>query len=471
MTRVRDACRCIGYDLRMLLARLASRVNGRRAAGEPPLEPGTYPWLGSAIEFGSDLPALLDACRRKHGDVFTLVVAGKRVTFVLDPLDFPEVLRRVDDLSFSALTNDIGIQAFDYSRATDTPPVIDGIHDLYSAHLKATRLAPLSDSFAAHLDPTLAAATPAGWTTRSLFQFVDHIVFTAGTDALFGAGTADPTLLAAFRRLDAAFPLLAAGVPARLLPGVRRARRLLAARVGPLRPDASDFIARRDAMFLTHVDRRDRDHLQLGLLWAAQANTIPAAFWTLAYVLADATARNDLRAEIDPLLIASGGVCTREQLRAMTRLDSAVSEALRLATNSLTMRLVLRPTVLDLDSGRWSLRQGDRLCIAPSVTHRDPALFPEPERYRHDRFIGAQFIKRGKKVGLAFMPYGGGVSMCPGRYLAHEEVKHLVARVLHRLDVELLGPLPPLDGRRAGLGVLPPRGALMVRMRPRARAV
>ena len=452
----------------MLLAKLAARVHGRHAPGEPPIVPGPYPWLGSAIAFGSDLSALLAANRRAHGDVFTLIVAGKRITFVLDPLDFPEVLRRVDDLSFSALANDIGIQAFDYSRATEVPAVEDGIHALYSAHLKATRLAPLSDSFAAHLDHTLAAATPPGWTTRSLFEFVDHVVFAAGTDALFGAGTADPAVLAAFRRLDAAFPLLAAGVPARLLPGVHRARRFLATRVGPLRSDASEFIARRDAMFLTHVDARDRDHLQLGLLWAAQANTIPAAFWTLAHVLADPAARDDLRAEIDPLLTASGGLCTREQLRAMTRLDSAVSEALRLATNSLTMRLVLRPTVLELASGRWSLRQGDRLCIAPALTHRDPALFPEPDRYRHDRFIGAQFVKNGKKVGLAFMPYGGGVSMCPGRYLAHEEVKHLVARVLHRLDVEPLGPLPALDGRRAGLGVLPPRGELAVRMRPRA---
>lgn len=56
----------------------------------------------------------------------------------------------------------------------------------------------------------------------------------------------------------------------------------------------------------------------------------------------------------------------------------------------------------------------------------------------------------------------------PGRFLAHEDIKHLVARVLHRFDAELLGPLPALDQRRAGLGVLPPRGELMVRLRPRA---
>lgn len=49
--------------------------------------------------------------------------------------------------------------------------------------------------------------------------------------------------------------------------------------------------------------------------------------------------------------------------------------------------------------------------------------------------------------------------MCPGRFLANDKVMQLIALVLTRLDVELLrSELPPLDQRRAGLGVLPPVG-------------
>lgn len=452
----------------MLLARLAARINGHRLAGEPPLEPGPLPWLGVAREFGRDLTALLLACRARHGDVFTLVVAGSRVTFVLDPLDFPEVLRRVDDLSFAEVADPIGERAFGYSPALSRPEMRAAIEASYAAHLKAARLGPLSQGFATRLDAVLAAAAPKGWQTGSLYPFVEHAVFTANTDAIFGAGTASAAMLATFRRFDAAFPLLAGGASAWMLPGVSRAQRWLAARVGPLRADASEFMRERDALFLAHSDPRDRDHLQLAILWAAQANTIPAAFWTLAYVLAHPQARAELRAEIDPVLAAAAGACGREQLRQMPRLDSAVSEALRLVTGSLTMRQVLRPISLRLESGEWQLRAGDRVCIAPAVHHRDPELFPEPEVYRHDRFVGGpQFMKRGKKIGFALMPYGGGVSMCPGRFLAHEDVKHLVARMLHRFDAELLGPLPPVDPRRVGLGVLPPRGELRFRWRPR----
>ncbi len=451
----------------MLLARVAARFNGRPLPGEPPFEPGALPWLGSALEFGRDLAALLEKCRHKHGDVFTLMVAGQRMTFVLDPLDFPEVLRRVDDLSFQEIADDISTHAFGHSRAVEAPVVREAIHDQYAANLKAARLAPLSENFGACLDPVLAAATPTTWTTRPLFAFVHELVFTAGTDALFGPGTATPAARAAFERFDAVFPLLAAGVPVRLFRGAHRARRWLARHVVDLRPGASDFMKQRDALFTRELTADDRGGVQLGLLWAAQANTIPAVFWTLAHVLADPAARDDLRAEVDTVVTAAGGACGREQLRAMTKLDSAISEALRLASSSLTIRLVRRPTVLQLGSGAWNLRQGDRVCVAPSVTHRDPELYPEPDRYRHDRFLKAQFFKRGKKVGFALMPYGGGVSMCPGRFLAHEDIKHVVARVLLRLDTELLGPLPPLDQRRAGLGVLPPRGDVSLRLRAR----
>jgi hypothetical protein len=35
------------------------------------------------------------------------------------------------------------------------------------------------------------------------------------------------------------------------------------------------------------------------MLWASQANTIPAAFWTIAFVLSDPEAAATIREEID----------------------------------------------------------------------------------------------------------------------------------------------------------------------------
>ena len=40
---------------------------------------------------------------------------------------------------------------------------------------------------------------------------------------------------------------------------------------------------------------------------------------------------------------------------------------------------------------------------------------------------------------IALQPFGGGVSMCPGRHLAFAEVKAFVALTIYRWELELLG--------------------------------
>jgi cytochrome P450 len=110
--------------------------------------------------------------------------------------------------------------------------------------------------------------------------------------------------------------------------------------------------------------------------------------------------------------------------------------------------------------------------------HRDPEIFEDPERFRFDRFLSEgggprQFSRRGQRVPIPLMPYGGGVSMCPGRFLANNEVMQFAGIALTHLDIELTeSALPPLDKTRAGLGVLSPTREVQcrVRRRPRARA-
>lgn len=47
-----------------------------RKEGEPPLIKGWIPYVGKALEFGRDAHQFLTAHRDKHGDVFTVLIAG-----------------------------------------------------------------------------------------------------------------------------------------------------------------------------------------------------------------------------------------------------------------------------------------------------------------------------------------------------------------------------------------------------------
>ena len=96
---------------------LGSR-GGRRDPGEPPLVAGKIPFLGCGAEFARGATAFLDAQRRAHGDVFTIYMAGRRTTFLLDPHDYPTVFKRSDDLDFHEIATEISANAFGHTLGT-----------------------------------------------------------------------------------------------------------------------------------------------------------------------------------------------------------------------------------------------------------------------------------------------------------------------------------------------------------------
>jgi cytochrome P450 len=452
---------------------------GRHRAGEPPLERGRWPYLpylGCALEFGRDPGAFLAACRQRHGDVFTVLLAGHRTTFVLDPFSYPTVLKLQHELTFDPIADEIAAPTFGYPRAAEIPQVDgDALRDLYGAHLKNQALTVLSERMQDRLTQALGPRHPTSWHGDKLYDFVYRHLFRAGGETLFGDGAAGDEVRERFRRFDRVLPLLMAGVPASLL-GIVATRRQLAALFGVERPHTSEFMLRRDQYLRGRITEEARRHFQFTMLWAAQANTLPAAFWALAYILHDRTARTEITAEVRAVLAERGGHLDQETLRRLVKLQSAVSESLRLCAGSMTLRHVERDMQLTLDGGRsYALRRGDRVVLYPYVTpHRDPEIFPDPEHFQFDRFLAPeaggvkQFFKGGRRVTTPLMPYGGGVSMCPGRFLANSEILQFISLLLDRFEMELLDTeLPGLDQSRAGLGILPPLRDIRFRYRNR----
>lgn len=241
----------------------------------------------------------------------------------------------------------------------------------------------------------------------------------------------------------------------RLIPGLRSARDRLAAAVARARPDASEFVRQRDEVLTRTTTPESRARHQVAVLWAAQANTIPAAFWTLVHLLHDRAALDEVRAEV-----RTHGI---SDLKKLVKLQSSVSEALRLSSHSLITRNVVRDFKLTVNGGReYSLRTGDWVALCLSVLHRDPEIYPDPDRFRFDRFLSEdgpkQFMRRGRKVPLPLLPYGGGVSMCPGRNTANNEIMQFIGLALTHLGIKLESHrLPTLDLRRGTLGILSPR--------------
>lgn len=157
---------------------------------------------------------------------------------------------------------------------------------------------------------------------------------------------------------------------------------------------------------------------------------------------------------------------TRDQLDNMHILDSIVKEAMRLSSASMNVRVAKEDFLLHLDNKEaYCIRKDDVIALYPPMLHYNPEIYEDPYEYKFNRFLDENgeekkiFYHSGRRLRYFYMPFGSGVTKCPGRFFAVYEIKQFLALMLSYFDMELLDPtvkVPPLDQSRAGLGILQP---------------
>src|SRR5689334_10156837 len=113
------------------------------AAARVPDVPSRLPFVGSALELGRDPDAFFDRCRRRHGDSFTLLLAGRRRTFLCDPLDHPTFFQ-TRELAFLDVSNELGGRVFGYDWVALRGWGLEALTHQLAVHLRGEELEALS---------------------------------------------------------------------------------------------------------------------------------------------------------------------------------------------------------------------------------------------------------------------------------------------------------------------------------------
>ena len=143
----------------------------------------------------------------------------------------------------------------------------------------------------------------------------------------------------------------------------------------------------------------------------------------------------------------------QEDLENLT--PGAVDEIVRYASPVTFMR---RTVTQDTELGRHSLEEGEKVVLFYGAANRDPAVFPDPDRFDIRR-------ETSEHVGFG----GPGPHFCLGAHLARRELSIVFRQLLRRLpDIEPAGP--PVHLEAQGIPLVGGVKHLPVRFTPTAPA-
>ena len=80
--------------------------------------------------------------------------------------------------------------------------------------------------------------------------------------------------------------------------------------------------------------------------------------------------------------------------------------------------------------GEWVIPRGNSIIVSIGQIHDNPNVFPDPERFDPQRYIG------GKPSAFAWVPFGGGTRRCVGAAFANMEMDVVLRTVLRHFSIE-----------------------------------
>lgn len=168
-------------------------------------------------------------------------------------------------------------------------------------------------------------------------------------------------------------------------------------------------------------DQQVIDELQT-LFVAGHETTSNALTWTWYLLSQHPDVEAKMHEEIDRVL--QGRPVTFDDLMHLPYTMQVIKESMRIYPPVWTLNVRQAKEAVEFDG--YHLPAGTMVFIPPYVVHRNPEVFPEPERFDPERFTEEEEANRHRH---AFIPFGAGHRICIGNSFAMMEAALIVARL------------------------------------------
>jgi len=456
--------------LAVALRILSNTFTGRK----PPVDEG-IPFVGGLMKFSKGPWELMNEIYAKHGEVVTVPLLHKRMTFLFGPSVSPHFFNANDDKMSQT-------EVYDFNVPTFGPGVVYDVDVKVRAEQfrivgEALRSAKLKEYVPQFVEETTAYFGK--WGDSGVVNLPDvfgELIILTASRTLLGREVREHMfkevadlyhdLDDGMRPISVLFPHLPTTYHRKRDAARKRMAeifgKIVAARraKGASEPDMLQVLI--DAKYQKVnggrlLNDEEITGLLIAILFAGQHTSTITSSWTGLQMISNPDTIKAAEEEQRKVIKEQGKDITFDMLTSLDVLHRNIHEALRLGPPLImVMRYAKEDFTVTTSKGKqYVIPKGHIVAASPTFSHRMEDVFKNADSYEPDRFAPPRSEDKAKP--FSYLGFGGGRHACMGQQFAMLQIKTIWSVLLREFEFEMLDPFPEPDFTSMVIGPKPCR--------------
>ena len=451
----------------------------------PPLMDCGYvvPGIGGLVKFVQGPLGVMAEAFNKHGDVFTVPVGNKRMTFLLGPTPALHFFRGSDEVISQKEVYEFNVPTFGKGVVFDVDHRLR--REQFKFFAEALRPAKMRSYVGQMVKEAEAFFDKWGESGElDILHELSSLIILTASRCLLGREVRENLFEEVYRQfhfldmgmqpISVLFPYLPIKAHRDRDTARKQMSEIFAKIIVNRRAQPADAPKEEDVL-QTFVDARYSEAyggrqmttdeitgMLIAALFAGQHTSSITSTWTGLYLFSEKYRHKflpDILEEQRKIVAEHGEELNYEILSKMDFLHRGMKESLRLHPPLIMlMRYVHEAFDCETIKGETiHVPRGDIICTSPTFSHRLESVYKDPDAYDPDRFGPGR--EEDKQKPFSFIGFGGGRHSCMGETFAYMQVKIIWSLLLRKFDFELVsngGAIPEPDYAAMVVGPKPP---------------